>query len=291
MPAPGRPYSLVPKRGGEPARFPHLIERGKPGLIMVRRDGRRFANEADAYHDVMSALFAATPLGEAAEAWLICDHGFLRRWGLGRVRPRPFPIRPWLRNGYLKRGRTLAELAKVAGIDASGLERTVAAFNRSAAAGRDPAFGRGESAYNRMQGDPTHTPNPCVAPIERGPFYAVQIVPGSLGTFAGLRTDAKARVLDVERRPIPGLFAVGNDAASLMAGRYPAGGITLGPAMTFGFIAAHVAAGVPLSTELPTKTLEAEDTHVLRDRHPANRPRDAAERRGWHRGHYEECGC
>ena len=98
-----------------------------------------------------------------------------------------------------------------------------------------------------MQGDPTH-PEPFSGSIERGPFYAVQIVPGSLGTFAGLRTDAKARVLDVERRPIPGLFAVGNDAASLMAGRYPAGGITLGVAMTFGFIAAHVAAGVPLST-------------------------------------------
>ena len=102
-----------------------------------------------------------------------------------------------------------------------------------------------------MQGDATHQPNPCVAPIIAGPFYAVTIVPGSLGTFAGLRTDACARVLDAERRPIRGLYAVGNDMASVMAGRYPAGGITLGPAMTFGFVAAHHVSGAPLTDHSP----------------------------------------
>lgn len=240
------PVSLVPKRGREPGRFPHLVERGKPGLIMVRRDGRRFANEADSYHDVMSALFAATPPGQPAEAWLVCDHRFIRHWGLGRVRPRPFPLLPWLRNGYLKRGRSPAALAGEAGIDADGLQATFTRFNAAASEGRDPEFGRGSSAYNRMQGDAA-SPNPCVAPIDDGPFYAVKVVPGSLGTFAGLRTDAHARVLDSECRPIAGLYAVGNDAASIMAGRYPAGGITLGPAMTFGYVAAHHASGVPLA--------------------------------------------
>jgi predicted oxidoreductase len=116
------------------------------------------------------------------------------------------------------------------------------AYNRHARHGEDPAFGRGTTPYNRVQGEPQQQPNPCVAPIERGPFYAVRIVPGSLGTFAGLRTDAAARVLDAAGDAIPGLWAAGNDMSSVLGGHYPSGGITLGPAMTFGFIAAHDAA-------------------------------------------------
>ena len=103
--------------------------------------------------------------------------------------------------------------------------------------------GRGSTAYNRYQGDPRNRPNPCVAPIERGPFYAVKVVPGSFGTFAGLETDASARVLDRDGAPIPGLYAAGTDMASVMGGHYPAGGINLGPAMTFGYIAGRDAAG------------------------------------------------
>ena len=241
------PVSLVPKPDGETGRFPHLIERAKPGAIMVRNDGRRFCNEADSYHDVMQALFAVTPPSEPAECWLICDHGFLRRYGLGRVRPRPFPIGRWLANGYLKRGRTPEALAEACGIDAAGFSAALAAYNRDAAQGLDPTFGRGDTPYNRVQGDSEHRPNPCVAPIGPGPFYAIKIVAGSLGTFAGLKTDASARVLGPGDAPIPGLYAVGNDMSSMMAGRYPAGGITLGPAMTFGYVAAHHASGVPLS--------------------------------------------
>jgi succinate dehydrogenase/fumarate reductase flavoprotein subunit len=231
------------------SRFQHLIERGKPGLIMVRSDGRRFANEADSYHDVIKALLAATPSGQNVQAWTICDHTFLRHYGLGRVRPRPFPIRPWLANKYLLRGATIAELANACGIDPDGLTATVDAYNGHAVDGNDPEFHRGETAYNRMQGDPAHAPNVCVAPIVQGPFYAVRIVPGSLGTFSGLRTDAYARVLDARLKPIEGLYAVGNDMSSIMAGRYPAGGITLGPAMTFGYVAAHHAGGVPLDND------------------------------------------
>ena len=241
------PVSLTRGAIGEVGRFPHLVERAKPGLIMVTRNGRRFANEADSYHDVMQALFAAIAKDEPVECWMICDHDFQRRYGLGRSRPRPFPLRPWLREGYLKRGATVRELAAACGIDPARLEATVAAFNVGARDGRDDAFRRGESPYNRVQGEPDQLPNPCVAPIQRGPFYAVKIVPGSLGTFAGLRTDANARVLDAEGRPIEGLYAVGNDMESIMDGRYPAGGITLGPAMTFGYIAAHHAAGVSLN--------------------------------------------
>lgn len=243
-PAAWAPVSLVPRGDGTFGHFPHLIERAKPGLIAVRADGRRFANEADSYHDVMGALLAATGPGEEVAAWLVCDHRFQRRYGLGFAKPAPLPLLPYLRSGYLKRGATLGELARACGIDAAGLEQTVATFNRDAERGEDPAFGRGSTAYNRIQGDAGHGPNPCVAPIAQGPFYAVKIVPGSLGTFAGLRTDAFARVLGQDGQPIPGLYAGGNDMAAVLGGTYPAGGITLGPAMTFGYIAARHAAGL-----------------------------------------------
>lgn len=257
------PVSLVPQADGATGRYPHLIERAKPGVIMVRRNGRRFANEADAYHDLMQGLFEATPAGEPVECWLVCDHAFLRRYGLGRVRPRPFLIAPWIANGYLVKGRNAADLARKCGIDPAALDNTISTYNSFAAEGKDPEFGRGESAYNRIQGDPSHKPNPCVAPIGRGPLYAVKVLPGSLGTFAGLRTDSLGRVLDAANAPVEGLFAAGNDMSSIMAGRYPAGGITLGPAMTFGYVAAHVAAGVPLDNNHTPQ--DDERSHVLRD--------------------------
>jgi predicted oxidoreductase len=112
------------------------------------------------------------------------------------------------------------------------------------ARGEDRDFGKGSTAYNRFHGDPEVTPNPCLAPLAVPPFYAVRVVPGDIGTFAGLRADAQARVLDAAGAPIPGLYAAGNDMASVMGGNYPGGGITLGPAMTFGFIAGRHAAGV-----------------------------------------------
>jgi succinate dehydrogenase/fumarate reductase flavoprotein subunit len=240
------PVSLVPRKDGTLGRFPHLIDRAKPGVIMVQSDGRRFCNEANSYHDVMSTLFAKTPAGNVPEAWIICDTRCLRRYGVGRVRPWPFPILPWLRNGYLKKGRTVDELALACGIKSSALQQTIRIYNDGAGKGFDREFSRGEAPINRATGDPDHKPNPCLAPIEKPPFYAVKIVPGSLSTFAGLRTDAKARVLDTDKRSIAGLYAVGNDMSSIMGGAYPAGGFTLGPAMTFGYIAAHDASGIPL---------------------------------------------
>ncbi len=243
------PVSLVPRADGTVGRFPHLIERAKPGLVMVLKSGLRFANEADSYHDLMQNLFrATTESGLKPEAWLICDTTFRQRYGLGRVRPLPFPVTPWLRNGYLKRGKTIADLASACGIEASALAATIATYNAAARDGVDRTFGRGDSPYNKIQGE-AGGKNACLAPIERGPFYAVKIVPGSLGTFAGLKTDARARVLGRDGVPVAGLYAVGNDMSSMMAGRYPAGGITLGPGMTFGFVAAHDAAGVALPDE------------------------------------------
>lgn len=240
------PVSLVPRADGGFTHFPHLIERAKPGLIAVTRNGRRFTNEADSYHDFMQALIAATPAGTAVEAWLVCDHAFIRRYGLGAAKPAPMPLGRMLRCGYLRRGDTPGELAANCGI-AVQLEDTVAHYNALARSGRDTDFAKGETPYNRIQGDGARRlPNPCMAPLERGPYYAVKVVAGSLGTFAGLRTNAHAQVLDARQQPIAGLYAAGNDMNSLMGGHYPSGGITLGPAMTFGYVAAHHAAGLPL---------------------------------------------
>lgn len=254
------PVSLVPHADGSFAHFPHLIERAKPGLIMVRADGQRFANEADSYHDVMQALLQATPAGQPVQAWLVCDHAFLRRYGLGAAKPAPLPPGPMLANGYLRRGRTLADLAHACGIAADALERTVQRYNAMARAGRDEDFAKGETPYNRVQGDAAFAaergwPNPCMAPLERGPFYAVRVVAGSLGTFAGLKVDASARVLDAGGQPIAGLYAGGNDMDSMMAGHYPSGGITLGPAMVFGWLAAHHMA-TPAAADAATPSRE-----------------------------------
>jgi predicted oxidoreductase len=141
----------------------------------------------------------------------------------------------------------LQGLARVAGIESAALQATVARYNRMARDGHDADFAKGDTPYNRVQGDAAWAnaralPNPCMAPLEQGPFYAVRVVPGSLGTFAGLKVNVAAQVLDASGQPIPGLYAGGNDMNSLMGGRYPSGGITLGPAMTFGFIAGHHAA-------------------------------------------------
>ena len=242
------PVSLVPRRDGTVAHFPHLLERAKPGLIAVASNGQRFTNEADSYHDFMQGLLRATPSGQTARAWLVCDHAFIRRYGLGAVKPAPMPLGRWINNGYLQRGANLAELARGCGINAAGLQSAVTRYNALAARGKDEDFAKGETPYNRVQGDAARAlaagwPNPCMAPLQQGPFYAVKVVPGSLGTFAGLRANAHAQVLNAANQPIAGLYAGGNDMNSLMSGRYPSGGITLGPAMTFGFIAAHHAAG------------------------------------------------
>lgn len=237
------PVSKVPYADGSVGHFPHIIDRGKPGIIGVLQNGKRFVNEAGGYYDYVDAMLKAIPEDQQACSWLICDHRFQRRYGLGFARPAPVPLWPHIRNGYLKRGHSLEALAQACGIDPIGLIATVDEFNQHARMGEDPLFGRGSTAFNRRSGDALHSgPNPCVAPIEHGPFYAVKVQPGCFGTFAGLRTDGHARVLDGTGQPIPGLYAAGTDMASPMGGHYPSGGINLGPALTFGYIAGRHAA-------------------------------------------------
>ena len=238
------PVSRVDYGGGEVGVFPHLLDRYKPGVIGVLRNGKRFTNESNSYHDVGAAMIrACAEQGQKDTAmWLVCDKTTLGKYGLGFVKPAPMPIGKFLRNGYLLQGATLAELAKNAGIDAAGLEQTVRDFNVGATKGVDPAYGRGSTSFNRYLADPSHQPNPCVAPVQQGPFYAVKVIMGDLGTFDGIKTSVVGEVLRRDGAPIDGLYAVGNDRASIMGGNYPGAGITHGPNMTFGYVTAqHIA--------------------------------------------------
>jgi succinate dehydrogenase/fumarate reductase flavoprotein subunit len=238
------PVSRVTHSDGSIGHFPHIIERAKPGIIGVLSNGQRFVNEANGYYDYVTAMVEQAPAGEPVASWLICTHDFQRRYGLGISRPFPIPVGPFIQSGYLKSAYTLEGLARVCGIDAKGLQTTVDDYNRHAQTGQDPQFGRGSTPYNRKQGDPRHKPNPCVAPISKGPFYAVKVEPGCFGTFAGLKTNEHAQVLNADGQAIKGLYAAGTDMASIMGGYYPAGGINLGPALTFGYIAGRHMAGV-----------------------------------------------
>jgi succinate dehydrogenase/fumarate reductase flavoprotein subunit len=240
------PTSRVPRKDGTEGVMPHFIDRAKPGVIAVTANGKRFTNEALSYHDFVQDLVKTCKARGHQEysAWLICDHAHLRQYGLGAAAPFPLPIGRHLKSGYLKQGTSLAALAKQINVPAENLIEQVETFNRDALTGLDSLFGKGSTDYNRYQGDSLVKPNPCMAPIKTGPFYALQIVIGEIGTFAGLATDAECRVIRKDKRPVEGLYVVGNDAASVMGGNYPGAGITLGPAITFGYVAAMALARV-----------------------------------------------
>lgn len=215
------------------------IERALPGCVMVNQHGKRYLNEAASYHIVGQQMARARDEG-TDPSWMIFDHTFRHKYPMGPLLPL---VPDWAQNGMVKlvmhRADTIAGLAKEIGVDPAALEATVARFNAHAAKGEDPDFHRGEAAYDKMYGDPRHGPNPCLAPILEPPFYAFAIHPGDIGTNGGLVTDDKARVIGEDGEPIPGLYAIGNNAASAMGESYPGAGVTIGPALTFGYVAAR----------------------------------------------------
>jgi succinate dehydrogenase/fumarate reductase flavoprotein subunit len=216
--------------------YPHiLLDRAKPGLIAVNRDGRRFVNESDSYHDFVEAMLRTN--AASVPAWLICDRSFISDYGLGLVHPGAGrrAIERYVADGYLHRAATLMELGARIGVDGKTLLRSVQEHNRYAASGVDEAFGKGGTEYNQFNGDPANRPNPCLRPIVHAPYYAVAVHPSTMGTCVGLATDGDARVLDAAAQPIAGLYAVGNDMASLFRGVYVGPGITLGPALVFAY--------------------------------------------------------
>jgi FAD binding domain len=234
------PVSVFRRDDGVEAIFPHTVtDRAKPGAIVVDQGARRYSNEACSYHEFVQAMFRANESSPAIPSFMIGDRHFLWTYGLGAVKPFSLTLGKHLRSGYLTRGRTLEDLAAKLGLPARNLVETVSTYNKDASRGLDPVFRRGEDAYQRHLGDAEHRPNPCVGPIDKPPFYAVALCPGDLGTAAGLLTNEHGQILDKNGAWIPNLYACGNDMSSVMNGAYPGPGITIGPALTFGFLVAE----------------------------------------------------
>lgn len=233
---------LPTPRGGKFGHTTLVDARFRPGAIFVDAAGRRFVNEANSYMEIGRAMYERDRTARAVPCWLVFDDGYRRRYSHGLSRPGKLP-KGLLDSGILRRADTLVALAEECGIDADGLTDEVARFNRHAAVGEDPDFGRGASAYNRAMGDPGHRPNPSLGPLSRAPYYAVEVVPSDIGTCGGLLTDADARVLGEGDEPIPGLYAAGNITATVLGRHYLGAGASIANTMVFGYRAARHATG------------------------------------------------
>jgi succinate dehydrogenase/fumarate reductase flavoprotein subunit len=241
------PVSIVPRPDGTKGLFPHLVlDRAKPGLIAVNSAGRRFVNEAASYHDFVLAMFDSNKTTPSIPAWLLCDASFLKKYGLGVIYPGHRNPGKFVDCGYVANAHTIEDLAGKIGVDPQQLDRTIARYNGFAETGIDSDFGKGETELNRFNGDADHRPNPCIGPVATPPFYALAVWPADIAVSTGLATDADARVLGNDGQPIPGLYACGNDMASVMAGSYPGPGTTLGPAIVFAYRAVMHAKGAPV---------------------------------------------
>uniref|UniRef100_A0A5Q5CN83 3-oxosteroid 1-dehydrogenase n=2 Tax=Mycobacteriaceae TaxID=1762 RepID=A0A5Q5CN83_MYCSJ len=225
-----------------------LSERNSPGSIIVNMSGKRFMNESmpyvEACHHMYGGEYGQGPgPGENIPAWLIFDQQYRDRYIFAGLQPGQRIPSKWLESGVIVKADTLAELAEKAGLPADALAATVQRFNGFARSGTDEDFHRGESAYDRYYGDPTNKPNPNLGEISHGPFYAAKMVPGDLGTKGGVRTDVHGRALRDDGSVIEGLYAAGNVSSPVMGHTYPGPGGTIGPAMTFGYLAALHLAG------------------------------------------------
>ena len=233
------PASIMPS--GVP-RY-HVAERSKPGSMIVDQSGERFMNESQSYVDAVHAIFRRQSEGKGGiPCWILFDQRYRDRYQFGMLLPGRTP-ESLVKAGYLRRRSTIEELAKECQIDPIKLRKTVDRFNALAEKGVDEDFARGSDVYDRYFGDPRVKPNPCLMPLSKGPFYAVALYPGDLGTKGGLVTDESARVLRPDGSVIQGLYASGNTAATVMGRKYPGPGVTLGPALTYSYLAMQHVAG------------------------------------------------
>ncbi|WP_431896431.1 3-oxosteroid 1-dehydrogenase [Nonomuraea sp. bgisy101] len=215
-----------------------LAERTLPGCILVNGDGVRFVNEGAPYSDVVHVMYDRNAGGPHIPSWLIIDQNYRNRYLFKDIAPTlPFPD-SWYAAGAVHKAWTVGDLATKIGVPSSALRQTVTRFNGFALTGKDLDFHRGDSVYDHYYTDPAIRPNSCLAPLWLPPYYAIKIVPGDLGTKGGMRTDARARVLRADGSVIPGLYAAGNASGAVMGHSYAGAGSTLGPAMTFGYVAA-----------------------------------------------------
>ena len=222
------------------------IERALPGSIMVNRQGQRYLNEAASYHVVGKQMIEGEARGEGTNpSWFVFDATYRHKYPAGALLPLiPDALQAKGVRQVLKKASTIDGLAQAINVEPATLNATLDRFNADARRGVDSAFDRGGPAYDRMYGDARVQPNPTLAPIEKAPFYALPIYGGDIGTNGGIVTDEYARVLDRDGEVITGLYAVGNNAASVMGESYPGAGVTLGPAMTFGYVAGRHVMGV-----------------------------------------------
>ncbi|WUI51828.1 3-oxosteroid 1-dehydrogenase [Streptomyces sp. NBC_00414] len=226
VPLPGQPYFC-------------LAERTLPGGLLVNAAGARFVNEAAPYSDVVHTMYDKNASSPHIPAWLIVDQNYRNRYLFKDVAPTSVFPDAWYESGAAHKAWTLDALAQGIGVPPAALRTTVNRFNSLAQNGNDTDFHRGDSVYDHYYTDPAILPNSCLAPLWLAPYYAFRIVPGDLGTKGGLRTDARARVLRPDGSVIPGLYAAGNASAAVMGHSYAGAGSTIGPAMTFGYIAAR----------------------------------------------------
>lgn len=222
------------------------VGRQRPGAIFVDSTGRRFCNESNSYVEVGKAMYA----NKAVPCWMVFDHGYVRRYVAGaNPLKRRLPAE-LIERGAVQRGDTIDDLARQMEVPADGLAHTIERFNRFAAKGLDPDFGRGQSAYNDCLGDPGYRPNASIGPLDRAPYYAVKVYPADVGTCGGVVTNEHAQVLDEQDRVIAGLYATGNTTATVMGRTYPGAGASIANSMVFGYVAARHAAGRRVAGEM-----------------------------------------
>ena len=223
--------------------FMHHLDLSLPYSIMVDQNGNRFCDEAGAYMEIGQRMYQRhAETGKAVPSWVIMDARQRKYYPWGTAAPGQVP-QEWLDSGYMRKADTLEGLARVCGIDSQGLAATVRRFNEFCRKGRDEDWGRGSRAFDRNHGDPTVKPNSSLGSIEEGPFYAVAMYPGDVGTAGGLVTDEHGRVQRVDGSIIEGLYATGNSTASVMGRCYPGAGASIGASFVFGYLAAKHAAG------------------------------------------------
>lgn len=238
------PVSIRRRTDGSTASFPHFVmDRSKPGTVCVDQTGRRFVNESVSYHLFGRAMFEHNQQVPCIPCFIVTDAVGLKKYGLGMVRMGTGNLAPYLADGYLTEAATVAELAGKIGVPTANLDNTIVAMNGYAASGIDTEFGRGTTPYHRVNGDASVGPNPTLGPISTSPYYAVRLYPGDIGAATGLVVNEWAQVLRADNSPIAGLYACGNEANSIMGGTYPGPGITIGPAIAFGYRAIRHALG------------------------------------------------
>ncbi|AZS50142.1 FAD-dependent oxidoreductase [Entomomonas moraniae] len=230
------PVSIRQREDGSQAVFPHFIlDRGKPSMITLNQRGERFVNESTSYH----RFGLAQQQMDSIPSYLITDKNGLVKYGLGMVHPGGKNLEPFLKEGYLFKGESIEILAKQLGIEHTKATKTIQQFNQYVEKGIDEQFARGTTDYQRANGDPSHKPNPNLGALTQAPYYAVRLYPGDIGACTGFATNEYAQVLNSENQSINKLYAIGNDMHSIMAGTYPGPGITLGPGLTFAWIAVN----------------------------------------------------